>query len=60
MILPIFSFQKKNNRESGPAVVGIELKHKKDFTKIEEQLKLRKFNYQYLNENVDLFTHLVL
>ena len=55
-----FQFSKKNNRESGPAVVGIELKHKKDFIKIEEQLKRRKFNYQYLNENVDLFTHLIL
>ena len=55
-----FQFSKKNNRESGPAVVGIELKNKKDFIKIEEQLKRRKFNYQYLNENVDLFTHLIL
>lgn len=54
-----FQFSQKNNRESGPAVVGIELKNKKDFAKIEEQLKLRKFNYQYLNENTDLFTHLI-
>ena len=54
-----FQFSQKNNRESGPAVVGIELKNKKDFAKIEEQLKLRKFNYQYLNENEDLFTHLI-
>ncbi len=60
MILLIFSFQKKNNRESGPAVVGIELKNRRDFMKIEEQLNQRKFNYQYLNENVDLFTHLIL
>lgn len=54
-----FQFSQKNNRESGPAVVGIELKNKKDFATIEEQLKLRKFNYQYLNENEDLFTHLI-
>ncbi|WP_035678553.1 threonine ammonia-lyase IlvA [Flavobacterium limnosediminis] len=54
-----FQFSQKNNRESGPAVVGIELKNKKDFVKIEEQLKLRKFNYQYLNENEDLFIHLI-
>ncbi|MBF2092110.1 threonine dehydratase, partial [Flavobacterium psychrophilum] len=47
------------NRESGPAVVGIELKNKKDFIKIDEQLKRRKFNYRYLNDNEDLFTHLI-
>ncbi|MDD3722341.1 MAG: threonine ammonia-lyase IlvA [Lutibacter sp.] len=55
-----FQFSKKNNRESGPAVVGIELKEPAAFVKIEEQLKKRKFNYQYLNENMKLFTHLIL
>lgn len=54
-----FQFSKKNNRESGPAVVGIELKQRKDFIKIEEQLKIRKFKYRYLNENEDLFTQLI-
>lgn len=55
-----FQFSKKNNRESGPAVVGIELKQQAAFAKIVEQLKKRKFNYQYLNENTELFTHLIL
>lgn len=55
-----FQFSKKNNRESGPAVVGIELKNRKDFLKIEKRLKKRKFNYQYLNGNPDLFTHLII
>ncbi|MCM4169368.1 threonine dehydratase [Arenibacter sp. H213] len=54
-----FQFSKTNNRESGPAVVGIELKNHNDFPKIEEQLKYRKYNYQYLNENEDLFTLLI-
>ena len=54
-----FQFSKKNNRESGPAVVGIELKKRKDFIKIEEQLKRRKYNFLYLNDNADLFTHLI-
>jgi threonine dehydratase len=45
--------------ESGPAVVGNELKDQNDFSKIVEQLKHKKFNYQYLNENADLFTHLI-
>ncbi|MET0759779.1 MAG: threonine ammonia-lyase IlvA [Flavobacterium sp.] len=54
-----FQFSKKNNRESGPAVVGIELKRTKDVIKIEEQLKNRKFNYRYLNKNEDLYTQLI-
>ena len=54
-----FQFSKKNNRESGPAVVGIELKDQNDFQKIEDQLNQRKFNHQYLNDNEDLFTILV-
>ena len=55
-----FQFSKKNNRESGPAVVGVELKDQNDFSKIESQLKDRKINYQYLNDDADLFTHLIL
>lgn len=55
-----FQFSKKNNRESGPAVVGVELKDQNAFDKIETQLKDRKINYQYLNDDADLFTHLIL
>ncbi|MHC5202080.1 threonine ammonia-lyase IlvA [Myroides sp. LJL119] len=54
-----FQFSKKNNRESGPAVVGIELKNKQDFAHIESQLTYFKYSYQYLNQNDDLFTHLI-
>ena len=54
-----FQYSKKNNRESGPAVVGIELKYQNDFLKIEQRLKHRKFDYQYLNENSELFTNLI-
>lgn len=54
-----FQFSKKNNRENGPAVVGIELKDQADFKKIKEKLNTRGFNYQYLNEHDDLFTHLI-
>ncbi len=50
-----FQYSKKNNREIGPAVVGIELKDPADFTKIEEQLKHLNFVYRYLNEKPDLF-----
>lgn len=50
-----FQYTKKNNRESGPAVVGIELKDPKDLGRIEKQLHQRKFKYEYLNENTDFF-----
>ena len=53
-----FQYSKKNNRESGPAVVGIELKDPNDLSKLEEQLNHRKFSYRYLNEKTDLFTTL--
>lgn len=54
-----FQFTKKNNREEGPAVVGIELKCKRDLDLIEQRLQNKKINFQYLNAHRDLFTHLV-
>lgn len=50
-----FQYTKKNNRETGPAVVGIELKDPDDLSKIEEHLNEKKFVYGYLNENTDFF-----
>lgn len=55
-----FQFSQKNNRESGPAVVGIELQEREGFAAIEGRLKDLRFTYQYLNDNPGLFTHLVL
>lgn len=54
-----FQYTKKNNRESGPAVVGIELKYPNDIAQIEQKLKERKFVFEYLNENMDFFIVLV-
>ncbi|MBS1945087.1 MAG: threonine ammonia-lyase IlvA [Bacteroidetes bacterium] len=54
-----FQFSQKNNRESGPAVVGIELKDRHGFPAIEGRLNDLRFTYQYLNDNPGLFTHLV-
>lgn len=55
-----FQYSKKNNRETGPVVVGIELQNKADLSGIEANLKAKKFTYQYLNGNRDLFTHLIV
>lgn len=54
-----FQYSKKNNRESGPVIVGIELQNKNDIDYIEERLMAKNFIYQYLNENSELFTNLI-
>ncbi|WP_332019719.1 threonine ammonia-lyase IlvA [Kaistella sp.] len=55
-----FQFTKKNNREDGPAVVGIELKYHSDLGTLKEKMKIKKISYQHLNEQKELFTHLLL
>lgn len=54
-----FQFSKKNNRESGPAVVGIELKVPGDLDSIILNFDRLNFQYQYLNDNPTLFTQLI-
>ena len=44
-----FEYMKKNNRESGPAVVGIELKSPEDLKRIYFNLDKLHFKYEYLN-----------
>ncbi|WP_378187289.1 threonine ammonia-lyase [Aquimarina sp. W85] len=54
-----FEYSKKSSREHGPAVVGIELKHKEDLEPLIERMKLQKFYGNYLNDKPDLFQYLV-
>lgn len=54
-----FQYSKRVNREQGPAVVGIELKQKEDFTGLIERMTERGIAFRYLNEDSDLYTHLV-
>ena len=54
-----FQFAKKNNREVGPVVVGLELKSKNDIIPIKAKMNHKGFNFQYLNENEELFTQLI-
>ncbi|MBS1730476.1 MAG: threonine ammonia-lyase IlvA [Bacteroidetes bacterium] len=54
-----FQFIKKNNREEGPAVVGIELKHSTHLDVMEQKMKAKKIDFQYLNQHKELFTHLI-
>jgi threonine dehydratase len=57
--ITFFQFSKKNNRESGPAVVGLELKNKEDLNGILTNLKMLQFQFDYLNDNPALFNQLI-
>ncbi len=54
-----FEYSKKHNRETGPAVVGIELKNPEDLYPLIERMKTRNFFGEYLNSKPDLFQFLV-
>ena len=54
-----FQFTKKNSREVGPAVVGLELKNKNDIMDIKNKMTNKGFEFKYLNEKQDLFTQLI-
>jgi len=54
-----FEYSKKNNRERGPAVVGLELQSKNDFEGLIERMNKYGIVYEYLNDRPDLF-HLVV
>ena len=54
-----FEYTKRNNRETGPAVVGIELQKKEDLENLIKNFESHNFSYQLINENPDLFNLLV-
>jgi threonine dehydratase len=54
-----FQFSKKNSREVGPAVVGLELRNKNDISIIKIKMVNKGFEFKYLNEKQDLFTQLI-
>ncbi|HKK11270.1 MAG TPA: threonine ammonia-lyase IlvA [Flavobacteriaceae bacterium] len=54
-----FEYTKKNNRENGSAVVGLELKSADDLEPLIAKMKLHNFYGDYLNNKPDLFQFLV-
>lgn len=54
-----FEFIKKNNRESGPALVGIELQNPLDYAPLLERLALERFDFKEINSEQTLFEYLV-
>jgi threonine dehydratase len=54
-----FEYTKKNNKENGPALVGVELKYPYDYDGLVSRMKLKGFPYTEINKNGDLFHLLV-
>lgn len=54
-----FEYMKKNNRENGPALVGIELKNHEDLESLKNNLFELGFQYEYLNKNDNLLQFLI-
>jgi threonine dehydratase len=54
-----FEYMQKHNKEAGPALVGIELKNKEDYSRLVRQMEKMHFIYTELNKDNILFDHLV-
>ena len=54
-----FEYTKKNNKESGPALVGIELGHPDDYNGLVERMAANGFEYKEVNNDSTLFALLV-
>lgn len=54
-----FEYTKKNNRESGPALIGIQLQQKEDYEALMQRMNEYHINYRTLNDSQTLFELLV-
>ncbi|PAE24522.1 MULTISPECIES: threonine ammonia-lyase IlvA [Bacillaceae] len=54
-----FEYTKKNNKENGPALVGIELKHREDYSDLIVRMNKKGFTYKEINKDSNLFHLLV-
>ncbi len=54
-----FEYMQKHNKETGPALVGIELKLKQDYEALLENLNKYHINFTELNKQDNLFGYLV-
>jgi len=54
-----FEFIQKHNKETGPALIGIEVKSKEDYSLLIERMNDVSLNYTEINQNENLFEYLV-
>ena len=54
-----FEYMQKHNKETGPALVGVELKSKDDYEALMANLEKYLINYTELNKNDNMFGYIV-
>ena len=54
-----FEFIQKHNKETGPALIGIEVKSKDDYRSLLGRMESFKLNFTEINQNENLFEYLV-
>lgn len=54
-----FEFIQKHNKETGPALIGIEVKAPGDYHNLVQRMNERALNYTEVNQNENLFEYLV-
>ncbi|WP_017472103.1 threonine ammonia-lyase IlvA [Amphibacillus jilinensis] len=54
-----FEYTKKNNRDRGPVLVGIELQNKEDYRPLIDRMEEKGFSYIEINKDKDLFQLLI-
>ncbi|MED4127023.1 MULTISPECIES: threonine ammonia-lyase IlvA [Shouchella] len=54
-----FEYTKKNNKSSGPVLIGIELKSNKDYEGLIQRMDELGFGYEEVNKNESLFSLLI-
>ncbi|MDA0884966.1 MAG: threonine ammonia-lyase IlvA [Bacteroidetes bacterium] len=57
--ITFFEYAKKNNKENGTAIVGIELKFSKDFEDLIKKMKENGFFGEYLNDKPEILSYII-
>lgn len=57
--ITMFEYTKKNNKESGPGLVGIEIKRKEDYNGLIARMEMNGFPYKEVNKDSSLFGLLI-
>jgi threonine dehydratase len=54
-----FEFIQKHNKETGPALIGIEVKSREDFALLIGRMDHYELNYTVVNQHENLFEYLI-
>lgn len=54
-----FEYVQKTNKERGPAIIGIELKYRKDYVQLMEKMKSYNIDFSEINKDDKMFGYLV-